>query len=136
MKKVILALFVLIISTGTLIAQTQIPHHVMDAFKQTHPFANYATWTTEGVNFKVSYFDDSKMQNFKVYDSNDQVISHTYEVIGNVIPAEITAHYQKMNAIDGSYKVWIVVDKNGNKSYSADYNNVITNFDKSGSIQK
>ncbi len=136
MKKVILALYVLLFTTGSLFAQSQIPHHVMDAFKQSHPNANRSTWTTEGANFKVNYFDESKMQNIKVYDSNDKVISHQYESMGNAIPKEIVQHYQSLNVPDGSYKVWTLVDQDGNKSMFAELNNVITNFDKSGNAIK
>ncbi len=136
MKKIIFALSFILLSVGNLFAQSQVPHHVMDAFKQSHPNAFRSTWSVEGTNFSVSYYDETKLQHYKVYNSNDQIISHKYEVVGTNIPASINDHYKKLNAVDGSYKVWTVIDKEGNTSFSTDYNNVNTNFDKSGKVLK
>ena len=137
MKKLILAICVVILSaTYSFAQQGQIPHHVMDAFKQAHPMAFQAMWSNDGANYKVGYFDESKMQHFKVYNDNEQLISHTYEVVAGNIPAPIHDYYKKLDAIEGSYKVWTVIDNSGKTSFSVEYNNAITNFDESGKVIK
>ena len=136
MKKRIVLYYVFLITSVSVFAQTQtqIPHSVMDDFKQSHPNAFQAMWISDGANFKVSYLDESKMYNYKVYDSNSQLISHQIEVIGTSIPPSIANHYKKLNAIEGSYKVLKVLGRDGLPTFQVEYNNKITKFDNSGAI--
>lgn len=136
MKNLMMAAAVVLISVTTLFAQADAPYPVKDAFKQAHPTANKAMWSTEGSDYKVSYFDDAGLQHYKIYDINQQLLSHQFQLVGSDIPAKISSHYKKLKASEGNYKVWSIVDSDGKTTYKGEYNETVTNFDQNGEVQK
>ena len=135
MKKFVLFSFLLFGMSA--MAQVVIPpHHTQDAFKQSHPDANRLVWTMENGNYKATYYDQSKKMRNTIFDANDVVLRNEYELPTSDVPAIIADYYAKSK--DGQtaeYRVFMVVDKDGNKSYYTIQNEVVTTFDQDGKVK-
>ncbi len=128
MKKIIFVIVTLICFTGIAFSQTQIPHHVQDQFKQTNPTADRITWSVDGVNYRVHYYDQDMNEHFKIYDSNDSVIRHDYEISGSSIPAAIAEKIAKDKSTSATIKVWGFIDQQNKTTYYSTNGEQIINY--------
>ncbi len=128
MKKIIFFFAALICFSGIAFSQTQIPHHVQDQFKQTNPTADRMTWSVDGANFIVHYYDQEMLEHNKVYDSNDNVIHHDFELSNSSIPESIASKVAKDRAITPNLKVWGTTDQQNKTTYYSSNGELIINY--------
>ncbi len=134
MKKLFFISFLLVCFSS--VAQVSMPpHHVQDAFKQSHPDANHLTWVNENGNFRASYYDQSKRQRVTVYDANDVILRNEYELPATEMPDGISEYFAKNNQPIVDVKMFLVVNSDGTKSYYCIQNEKTILFDKDGKLK-
>lgn len=122
MKKVTLLAIALMFTAGSILAQSSIPYNVMDQFKQSHRTVDFVTWSNEGSDFRVHYYDEAKVEHVKVYDANVQMLRHEFVLAANEIPAEVSTQLSKTVKNSSEVKVWAVVDQNNKTTYFSENN--------------
>ena len=136
MKKKIILFCTLLLSMSFIQAQTSIPHSVLDNFKQSHSSADFMTWSNEGNNFRVHYFDAEKTEHVKVYNANGDLIRHEYELKSNQIPAAISTKMGKNNNSSAVVKIWGVENAEKKVSYFSTDGSTIVKYNSSGELVK
>lgn len=136
MKKKLILICALLLSLSFVQAQTSIPHSVLDNFKQSHSSADFMTWSNEGANFRVHYFDSEKIEHVKVYDANGDLIRHEYELKSDQIPTAISTRMAKKNNNLGSVKIWGVENSEKKVSYFSTDGSTVVRYNSSGELVK
>jgi hypothetical protein len=135
MKKLI-ALFSLTLCCVLLFAQGQfsVPQAVTQAFKDGHPNHDFITWSMEGANYKANSLDEQHTPHITVYDAQGNVIRAERQIVSQDIPTAIVGYFNEKYPGDINYAVWMVEDKEGNRTYYSTHNDVSVRFDKDGNI--
>lgn len=136
MKKKIFLFCALLFTMSFARAQNSIPHSVLDNFKQSHSSADYMTWSNEGDNFRVHYFDSEKVEHVKVYNASGDLIRHEYELRSNQIPAAISIKLAKNTNNSTSVKIWGVENSDKKVSYFSTDGSTIVKYNSSGELVK
>lgn len=137
MKK-LLSTLTLLFASVLLFAQMEInvPQAVYQAFKDGHPTHDFITWSMEGQNYKANSIDQQKMPNVTVYDANGNLIRSEGEMAAKDVPSSIIGFLNEKYPTDANFKVWWVEDKEGNRTYYSNHNDVKIEFKKDGTVNR
>ncbi len=133
MKKI--SLFLPALCAGML-SFGQVPDSITTRFNTAHPGVSQVEWKTTDKGYKVSFIDTMKMEHFIMYDNTGKLHEHRYRLASWDVPATVSGYYTRSYPMEKEYRVWVLIDKWGNRNYYIKRRSEVLYFDKEGKYSR